>query len=180
MKIQMRRGPHRLKVLVVILTLGTASAVLAEKGVAILKGTAAESSIAGTVSFQDTQKGLEVTATLAGLAPGLHAFHIHQFGLCADIGKAAGGHYNPKSSPHGYLPKDGPHRAHAGDMGNLTVGADGTARLKTVLPKITLSQGKSTVAGRAVIVHEKVDDFSQPVGNAGGRVACGVITITGE
>lgn len=177
MKKHMRLG---FNVFLAMVTMGAVSVLYAEKGVAVLKGTTVESSLAGTVSFQDTKKGLEVVAAFTGLTPGLHAFHIHQFGSCADMGKAAGSHYNPKGAPHGYLPKDGPHKAHAGDMGNLTVGPDGSARLETVLPEISLSQGKSTVAGRAVIVHEKVDDFSQPVGNAGGRVACGVIMITEE
>jgi Cu-Zn family superoxide dismutase len=177
MKKRMRLG---FNVFLAMAMMGAVSILYAEKGVAVLKGTAGESSLAGTVSFQDTKKGLEVVATLTGLTPGMHAFHIHQFGSCDDMGKAAGSHYNPKGAPHGYLPKDGPHRAHAGDMGNLTVGPDGTARLETVLPKISLSHGKSTVAGRAVIIHEKADDFSQPLGNAGGRVGCGVILITGE
>ena len=114
------------------------------------------------------------------MPPGLHGFHIHEFGGCGDSGKAAGGHYNPEGAMHGMLAKDGPHKAHAGDMGNITVDANGGATLETVLPNVHLTGGASSVAGRAVILHEKADDFSQPTGNAGGRIACGPIVITGN
>lgn len=151
-----------------------------ETGVAVVKGTAEGSPVGGTVTFLETKEGLKVTAKLTGLPPGVHAFHIHQFGSCADAGKAAGSHYNPMSSPHGFLPKDGMKKAHGGDMGNITAAADGTATLEIVLHHIALSNGKFNVGGRAVIVHEKTDDFSQPVGNAGGRIGCGIISVTGQ
>lgn len=168
------------KILTGLLALGMVSAACAENGTAVIKGTAEGSAAAGTVTFQDTRDGLKVTAKLAGLPPGKHGFHIHEFGSCDDAGKAAGGHYNPKSSRHGFLPKDGIHKAHGGDMGNITAGADGTAALDLVLPHITLTSGKFTVAGRAVVVHEKADDFGQPVGNAGSRIGCGAILVTGK
>jgi Cu-Zn family superoxide dismutase len=163
-----------------LLMLGMAAQVCAETGVASVKGTAEGTAIAGTVSFQDVKAGLKVTAKLSGLTPGEHGFHIHQFGSCADAGKASGGHFNPMDSPHGFLPKDGLRKAHAGDMGNITAAADGTAVLELTLPRISLSAGKFDVAGRAVIIHEKADDFSQPLGNAGGRIGCGVIVITAK
>lgn len=156
-----------------------AAAARAETGVARIAGTSPNSTISGMVSFEDTKAGLKVSAKLAGLPPGPHGFHIHEFGNCDDAGRAAGGHYNPTNAKHGFEPKDGIKRAHAGDMGNIVAAADGTASLDLVLPKVQLS-GKYGVGGRAVIIHERADDFSQPVGNAGSRIACGTIVITGK
>ena len=168
------------KIAIGVLLAAMSASAWGETGTAVVKGTAAGSQIGGTVVFQDTKGGLKVTARLSGLTPGPHAFHIHQFGDCADNGMASGAHFNPKRSPHGFLPKDGMKKAHAGDMGNITAMDDGTAALDITLPHVSLSGGKFAVAGRAVIVHEKTDDFSQPAGNAGGRAGCGVIIITGE
>jgi superoxide dismutase, Cu-Zn family len=151
-----------------------------EKGVARLQPTAKESALTGTVSFEETDDGLKIVAEISGAPAGEHGFHIHEFGSCDDAGKAAGAHYNPLSSPHGHVHKDGPKKAHAGDLGNVTVGEDGKAKLEATLPKLGLSAGKFNVGGRAVILHEKADDFSQPAGNAGGRIACGIIQITGK
>jgi Cu-Zn family superoxide dismutase len=144
-------------------------------GTADLRGTAPGSKISGRATFTETAKGLEVSVHVAGVPPGLHAIHIHETGNCENLGNAAGGHFNPHKVKHGFLPKDGPHGAHVGDMGNLDVGADGRASLALLMPSLTLRQGPHAVAGRALILHEKPDDFGQPTGNAGGRIACGVI-----
>jgi superoxide dismutase, Cu-Zn family len=154
--------------------------VLAETGVANIKGTGMNSLLKGTVSLTDTSAGLKVDAHLTGVPPGQHGFHIHEFGSCDDMGKAAGGHYNPENTMHGMVVKDGIMKAHAGDLGNFTAGTDGTATLEAVIPDVALSGSKASVAGRAFVVHEKVDDFSQPVGNAGSRIGCGTIVITGK
>lgn len=163
-----------------LLALGLASAAWAETGAANVKGTAADSKLAGIVTFQDTKAGLKVVAKLTGVPPGEHGFHIHQFGSCDDAGKAAGGHYNPKNVSHGLLMKDGMRHAHAGDFGNITADADGNAVLEMTIKKEALAGGKYTVGGRAVIVHEKKDDYSQPTGNAGARIGCGIIVVTGQ
>lgn len=152
----------------------------AATGEAKIKGTAEGSSISGLVQLEDTKGGLKVSADLESLSPGDHGFHIHEFGSCAEMGKKAGDHYNPLGHPHGHVIKDGLKKAHAGDMGNITVGEDGKGHLESVIPGISLAHGKYTVGGRAVIVHEKKDDFGQPTGNAGGRVGCGPIIITGK
>ncbi len=149
-----------------------------DKGVAEVLGTAAGSSIKGSVRFEDTAEGLEVNAKMTGVPPGLHGFHIHEFGDCGDTGKAAGGHYNPMSMPHGDVLKSGPQHAHVGDMGNITAGANGEATLSATLKNVTLSGTKNAIGGRAIILHEKGDDFSQPTGNAGGRIGCGPVIIT--
>ena len=168
-----------MRIAMAVLFFGLSSAVWGATGQATLTATSPGSTVNGTVQFSDTPAGLKVQAHIAGATPGLHGFHIHEFGACGDMGKAAGGHFNPKGTPHGMVMKDGPEKAHAGDMGNIQVDAKGEASLDTVLPGVSL-WSQPTVAGRAVVLHEKTDDFSQPVGNAGARVACGPIIITGN
>src|ERR1019366_6086711 len=106
-----------------------------------VKGTAPDSPIKGTVTFEDTAAGLEVSVQLSGIPAGQHAFHIHEFGSCADLGKAAGSHYNPLGAPHGQVVKEGIHHAHAGDLGNVTVGADGNATLEATIKDVQLTGG---------------------------------------
>ena len=142
---------------------------------AIFKGTAPDSKITGVVTLTEEKGGLTVVAKVSNVPPGAHGFHVHAIGSCADMGKAAGGHFNPDKSPHGLYPMDGPMKAMAGDMGNIVVGADGTGNFSVFMPGLTLNNGKYAVNGLSVIVHEKKDDFSQPLGNAGGRIACGII-----
>lgn len=166
-----------MKAMIMLAAVLAAGRAWADTGTAAVQGTAAGSPISGTVRFLDTKEGLKVTAVLEGLPPGLHGFHIHEFGSCSEAGKGAGAHYNPKGAPHGSAVHHGIKKAHAGDLGNLTVGADGKAALEVVVKKLFLSSGKASVGGRAVIVHEKADDFGQPAGNAGGRIACGVIAL---
>ena len=149
----------------------------AAMGTAEIRGTGDNTVPMGTVHFEDTPAGLKIQAQLANVPPGVHAFHIHESGSCADTGKAAGGHYSPMHAPHGQVLKEGLAHAHAGDLGNVTAGKDGSATLAAMVPGVTLAEGAYTVAGRAVILHEKVDDFSQPVGNAGSRIACGPILL---
>jgi len=145
---------------------------------AILKGTAADSKITGTVNLTEEKGGLTVVVHVANVPPGAHGFHIHAVGDCGDLGKAAGGHFNPDKSPHGLYPMDGPMKAMAGDMGNINVGKDGNGDFSVFMPMLTLTDGKYDVNGLSIILHEKKDDFSQPSGNAGGRIACGIITAT--
>jgi Cu-Zn family superoxide dismutase len=168
-----------MKTMIIVLTLALAASAHAAMGVAKISGTGAGSAISGTVKFEDTKAGLKVTAELSGVPAGDHGFHIHENGLCDDAGKAAGSHYNPEKTAHGNIMKDGHKKAHEGDMGNITASVDGSAVLSVVIPTASLN-GKNPVAGRAVILHEKADDFGQPVGNAGGRIGCGAIVITGQ
>lgn len=132
----------------------------------------------GLVSFTQGTEGVRVKARVEGLTPGLHGFHIHEKGDCsAPDGSSAGGHFNPTSAPHG----DPAHSSkHSGDFGNINANADGVATLDVTVPlaQLTLTEGSPVNAvKRAVIVHVAPDDFTtQPTGNAGGRLACGVIT----
>jgi Cu-Zn family superoxide dismutase len=164
----------------VSLIVGLGLSARAEIGIAQIRGTAPDSKVAGTAMFMDTKDGLKVTVNMTGAPAGQHGFHIHEFGSCEDLGKAAGGHYNPLSSPHGMISKDGAKHAHKGDLGNIEIAADGTGKLEALISGLSLSDGKYTAAGRAVILHEKGDDFGQPVGNAGGRIGCGPIVVTGK
>ena len=112
---------------------------------------------------------------MTGLAPGNHGFHIHEFGDCsaADF-TSAGGHFNPAGNPHGG-PKDA--KRHEGDMGNVEAGADGSATIDYTDNELRF-EGSQSILGRGVIVHANPDDFkTQPTGNAGGRVACGVVGV---
>lgn len=154
------------------------SASSAETAVVIIQGTQQGSALSGKAVLKDTPAGLEIRASLSGVSPGKHGFHIHQFGACGDAGKAAGGHFNPDGVQHGLLMKDGFVHAHAGDLGNIEAAADGTAKYEAVIGSLSLSGDKYSVAGRSLILHEKEDDFGQPTGNAGGRVGCGGIFIT--
>jgi superoxide dismutase, Cu-Zn family len=162
----------------IIAVLAAASSAHAATGLAELKATSSTSTVHGTVVLADTPAGLHLKATLSDVPPGTHAFHIHEFGSCADRAKAAGSHYNPLGAPHGQVLKTDIHHAHAGDLGNVTADAGGHAAVEATIPGVTLSSSPYTVAGRAFILHEKVDDFSQPAGNAGGRIACGPIVLT--
>lgn len=151
-----------------------------EHGTAELHGTQPSSKISGAATLTPTPNGLRVSIRVTNTPAGVHGLHIHDVGSCGDGGKAAGGHYNPDGVKHGFLPKDGFGGAHAGDLGNITVGPDGTGRLELTLPGLTLHDGPHSVAGRAIILHEKPDDFGQPTGNAGGRIGCGVIAVAGH
>jgi Cu-Zn family superoxide dismutase len=132
--------------------------------------------VAGTVTFTGGSDGITVIADITGLKPGMHGFHIHEFGDCSSTdGKSAGGHYNPMHHEHA-----GPDAAnrHMGDLGNIEADASGKAHLQVTDKTLQLS-GENSIVGHAVIVHEKADDLkTQPTGDAGGRLACGVIGVT--
>jgi Cu-Zn family superoxide dismutase len=133
------------------------------------------SKVAGKVIFTQTSGGVEVDAELTGLAPGEHGFHVHEFGDCSMAdGTCAGAHFNPTGAPHG-----GPDDAnrHVGDLGNVKADASGKATYKRV-DKLLALNGPNSIIGRSIIVHAAPDDLkTQPSGNAGARVGCGVVGI---
>ena len=128
----------------------------------------------GSASFSQQGDTIVLTLEVAGATPGPHAVHLHVFGDCsADDATSAGGHWNPMDVDHG---KWGEEPYHRGDIGNLEVGEDGTGSLTHESAEWTFGGDPATeILGRAVIVHADVDDYGQPTGNAGGRVACGTI-----
>lgn len=133
------------------------------------------SSLSGTADFVPHQEQLMITVSLKGAPPGPHAVHIHEKGDCsAPDASSAGAHFNPGGHKHG---SPGAPEHHAGDLGNIIVGEDGTGTLMFHTSDLTVSGEPGGVLGRAIIVHEKPDDFiTDPTGNAGGRIGCGVIT----
>jgi Cu-Zn family superoxide dismutase len=143
-----------------------------EQAVAEMKPTQGNQA-SGTVTFTKTSDGIRVEVDVVDLAPGEHGIHLHENGDCsASDASSAGGHFNPAGMPHG-----GPAavRRHAGDFGNLVADKNGHARMKFVDPILTF-EGPSSIIGRSVVVHADPDDLiTQPTGNSGARVACGVI-----
>jgi superoxide dismutase, Cu-Zn family len=132
--------------------------------------------VGGNLRFNAAADGVRITGQVTGLPAGSeHGFHVHETGDCsAPDASSAGGHFNPASSPHGRVGQP-PH--HAGDTDNLTADADGVAEVERQLQGATLGDGAGTdIVGKAVIVHANPDDYSsQPSGDAGDRLACGVI-----
>lgn len=132
-----------------------------------------DSNTRGEVTFTQEADGVRVVASFTGLAMGEHGFHVHEKGDCsAPDAASAGGHFNPATKPH--AAREAPER-HVGDLGNLKADPYGLARVDFVDKQLSLS-GASSILQRAVIVHANADDFkTQPTGNAGGRLACGVV-----
>jgi len=134
----------------------------------------------GEATLSETPNGVLVSLTLLsnrpGIAPGTHAFHIHETGKCEPPFKSAGDHFNPLGKTHGFLSE---HGAHAGDFTNIHVPDKGALTVEFVAPELSLKQGKNTLKdsdGSALIIHAKGDDYkSDPSGEAGDRIACGVI-----
>jgi Cu-Zn family superoxide dismutase len=138
-----------------------------------------DSAVSGKVSFAQQGEQVLVEARISGLTPGLHGFHVHERGNCtAPDGSSAGPHFNPHSGAHG-----GPESSsrHAGDLGNIEAGANGVAVYRAEVRGISLGTGVDSIIGRSVIVHEKPDDLSsQPAGNSGARLACGLISKSAD
>jgi len=157
-------------------TATTASATLASKS-----GT----STTGRATFAVSGGRVTLTLTVSGAVAGQRGAHIHAIGDCsADNASSAGGHWNPETHPHGSGGPDAGEISHLGDLGNITIGSDGTGTLTYSNPEWKLGDGSTyDVVGKAVIVHANTDDFvtqqndaGATPGNAGGRIACGVIT----
>lgn len=148
------------------------------RAVAVLQ-SAGKDKISGLVTFTEVADGVRVDANITGLTPGKHGFHVHEFGDCssadgsAALAGAAGDHFNPAKHPHG-APDAG--ERHEGDMGNIEADSSGVAKLNYVDHTLSLQDGDKSIIGRSVIVHASADDLkSQPSGDAGARIACGVI-----
>ena len=130
----------------------------------------------GSVHFNQLSDGtVDVEIDLTGVPPGVHGFHVHDKGDCGDNGMAAGGHFNPMNMPHA-APDAASH--HAGDFGNVTADANGEVHARFNTHSITLGTGTNSAIGHAVILHANPDDLTtQPTGNAGARIACGIVNM---
>jgi Cu-Zn family superoxide dismutase len=137
----------------------------------------AQGKTVGDVIIWDQGPGVALELKLHDLTPGVHAIHFHQVPKCEGPDfKSAGGHFNPDGKKHGF---DNPEGHHAGDMKNFTVGANGKATARLEDNDVTLKDGPHSLLsnGAAIVVHAKADDYkTDPAGNSGDRVACGVIT----
>jgi Cu-Zn family superoxide dismutase len=151
--------------------------VKTEKAVCTLYPTEGNN-VTGTVTFTKSGEVVKIVADLEGLTPGKHGFHIHENGDCSSPdGTSAGGHFNPTSMKHG-APEDS--ERHAGDFGNIEADENGKAHLEMTDSQISFT-GENSIIGKGIIVHAGEDDFTtQPTGDAGARVACGVIELDKE
>jgi Cu-Zn family superoxide dismutase len=129
--------------------------------------------VRGTVTFKEVPAGVQIIGDIEGLTPGKHGFHVHEIGDCsAPDASSAGAHFNPTAMPHA-APTQA--QRHIGDLGNVLANENGRVHLDYIDPVLRLS-GENSIIGKSVIVHAQEDDLkTQPTGNAGGRVACGVI-----
>ena len=131
----------------------------------------------GTATFTEVNGGVRIVLDARGLPPGVKGVHLHEVGQCDPPGfTSAGGHFNPTRRQHGLMNPQGPH---AGDLPNITITPDGTGRLETMNERITLGAEPNSILdanGSALVVHAAPDDFmTDPTGNSGPRIACGVI-----
>jgi Cu-Zn family superoxide dismutase len=138
----------------------------------------AAGAVVGIATFTEVSGGVRMVLEAKGLTPGAHGLHLHDIGTCEPPSfEAAGAHVNPDGKSHGLLNSSGPH---AGDLPNLTVGADGSGRFETMNTRITLAAGPSSILdadGSALVIHANPDDFTtDPAGGTGARIACGVVT----
>ena len=151
------------------------STAIAQSKVAATLASSAGNNVAGTVVFAQEGRKVFVIAEVTGLKPGAHGFHVHEKGDCsAPDFSSAGGHFNPGGQPHGD-PAAGAH--HVGDMPVLVADASGKATARAERRTMSVGGGGANdIVGKSVVVHADPDDFmTQPAGNSGARVACGVI-----
>ena len=162
-----------------VLLMASSTLMAAEKAPKTAKAELrnAEGKQVGMAVFKQGSNGVSISLRTFNLPAGTHAFHIHAVGKCdpPDF-KTAGGHFNPESKKHGLKNPEGPH---AGDMPNITVGQNGKGKATVQNTRVTLGEGSNSLfheGGTALVIHEKADDeMTDPAGNAGNRLACGVI-----
>jgi superoxide dismutase, Cu-Zn family len=171
----MRRNLTLAAIFSAAILLAASPALAVDKASAVLKDASGKE--VGNATFTSTPSGVLIDLDVTALPPGDRAFHIHAVGKCEPPDfKSAGPHFNPDQTKHGLMNAEGPH---AGDMPNLHVAADGKVQVEVLNPTVTLSSEAALLDedGSAIVVHAGADDYkTDPAGNAGDRIACGVIT----
>ncbi|MBS0247889.1 MAG: superoxide dismutase family protein [Proteobacteria bacterium] len=171
----MNPNKHLLMAGLTVLIGTAASPVTAQTASAPLKD--AQGKEVGSANLMQTPRGVLINVAVKGLPPGEHAFHVHAVGKCEPPFTSAGGHFNPDNKKHGLMANDG---AHAGDMPNLHIPQSGDLSVEVLNAAVTLEKGKPNslldADGSALVIHAGSDDYkTDPTGEAGGRIACGVI-----
>jgi Cu-Zn family superoxide dismutase len=166
-----------LATILLALSLAGAMAANAKAQAAFAEILGADGAPKGRIDLVETPRGVLIKLELGGLPTGSLGFHIHEVGRCEPPFQSAGGHFNPAGVLHGFLTSGG---GHAGDLPNLTVPESGAVRAEFFMVGVTLKDGEPEslldAEGSAFIIHAGPDDYrSDPVGNSGGRIACGVI-----
>jgi Cu-Zn family superoxide dismutase len=163
-------------VIVVVMLTGMLSIGVAEAQKARAELKNADGKTVGEATLEQKGDTVRITASFTGLPAGTRAFHIHEVGKCEPPFESAGGHFNPTGKQHG---KDNPQGPHAGDLPNIQVAPDGRVKVETTAKGVSLGAGQNGLLdadGSALVVHEGADDYkSDPAGNSGKRIACGVI-----
>lgn len=172
-------GPHIVTVIVAILALVISSSPASAQTGAVADLVDTNNKTVGTVEMVQSAHGVLLDVRLEGLPEGSHAFHIHETGECEPPFESAGGHFNPDDAEHGLMDADG---MHAGDLPNIHMPA-GALRLEILVPGVVLAEGEQNSLldedGSAFVIHEGTDDYiSDPAGDAGDRIACGVVEAT--
>ena len=166
------------KITMMAAALCVAGAAQADQPAAIADLTGKDGQSAGRVEIYDTDNGLLFRVSASGLSSGWHGFHVHETGDCGNDFKAAGGHYAPEGSAHGYMSENG---AHAGDLPNIWADESGEAHADIHSAVLGMMDGSAPLMdadGSAIMIHAEGDNY-QDVDSAGGRVACGVIEAAG-
>lgn len=149
------------------------SAVQGSKKARVRLSPTKDNKVYGVIVFNEGDDGVHIVGNVGGLKPGKHGFHVHEHGDCsAPDGSSAGGHFNPTGKKHG-----GPESAerHVGDLGNLEADDKGIAQYDRTDTVIRLS-GENSIIGKSIVIHEGEDDLAtDPSGNSGARISCGVI-----
>ncbi|MCW5689696.1 MAG: superoxide dismutase family protein [Pseudolabrys sp.] len=166
---------HLLMASLTLLACAAALPAAAQTATAPLKD--AQGKEVGSANLTQTPRGVLINVAVKGLPPGEHAFHVHAVGKCEPPFTSAGGHFNPDNKKHGLMAADG---AHAGDMPNLHIPQSGDLTIEVLNAAVTLEKGKPNSLldndGSALVIHAGTDDYkTDPTGDAGGRIACGVV-----
>ena len=171
-----------LPLLALTIAIGCASIRPADRTATATLEAKSGSSVSGIVRFSETLEdgapAVRVSVDARNVPPGVHGFHVHEFGDCsAADATSAGGHFNPRNDPHG-APNEA--ASHAGDFGNVLASENGRVDTTYLMRGVTLGAGSNSILGKAILIHADPDDLvTQPTGNAGARIACGVIRLDG-